>query len=156
DLRRRLVALFTVGSDGRRPCFGFVERFRQDPAWKDNLVFNEYFHGDNGAGLGASHQTGWTGVVADLIRGRPGDAVYAAGDVRGLLRDRREHCPSDGSADTIPRCQTRPAPCGRMLNTGGGLVGRLVLRRRTAVSLRRHGPTCLRRGERGMTRVNRE
>src|SRR5262249_38680666 len=52
DLRRRLVALFTVGSDGRRPCFGFVERFRQDPAWKGNLVVNEYFPGDNGAGLG--------------------------------------------------------------------------------------------------------
>ena len=50
------------------------------PAWKDNLVFNEYFHGDNGAGLGASHQTGWTGVIADLIRGRPGDGVYSVGD----------------------------------------------------------------------------
>ena len=65
--------------DGRRPCFGGVERLQTDPAWKDNLVFNEYFHGDNGAGLGASHQTGWTGVVADLIRGRPGDGVYTVG-----------------------------------------------------------------------------
>ena len=52
-----------------------------DPAWKDNLLFNEYFHGDNGAGLGASHQTGWTGLIADLIRGRPGDGVYAVGDL---------------------------------------------------------------------------
>ena len=72
DLRRRLISLFLVGPDGRRPCFGYVGRLQEDPAWKDNLVFNEYFHGDNGAGLGASHQTGWTGVVADLIRGRPG------------------------------------------------------------------------------------
>ena len=45
---------------------------QHDPAWKDNLLFNEYFHGDNGAGLGASHQTGWTGLVADMIRRRHG------------------------------------------------------------------------------------
>jgi Mannosylglycerate hydrolase MGH1-like glycoside hydrolase domain len=71
DLRERLISLFLVGADGRRPCFGWVERLQQDPAWKDNLLFNEYFHGDNGAGLGASHQTGWTGLVAELIlRGR--------------------------------------------------------------------------------------
>ena len=68
DLRRRLISIFLVGPDGRRPCFGWVERLQQDPAWKDNLMFNEYFHGDNGAGLGAAHQTGWTGVVADAIR----------------------------------------------------------------------------------------
>ena len=67
DLSDRLISLFLVGPDGRRPCFGQVERLQTDPAWKDNIVFNEYFHGDNGAGLGASHQTGWTGLVADLI-----------------------------------------------------------------------------------------
>jgi hypothetical protein len=73
DLRNRLISLFLVGADGRRPCFGWVDRLQTDPAWKDNILFNEYFHGDNGAGLGASHQTGWTGLVADLIirsRGR--------------------------------------------------------------------------------------
>ncbi len=80
DLRQRLVSIFLVGPDGRRPCFGGVERLQTDPAWKDNLVFNEYFHGDNGAGLGASHQTGWTGVVADMIRRRHGD-VESLGDV---------------------------------------------------------------------------
>jgi len=85
DLRRRLISLFLVGPDGRRPCFGGVERLQTDAAWKDNLVFNEYFHGDNGAGLGASHQTGWTGLVADLIRGRPGDGVYTAGDAARLV-----------------------------------------------------------------------
>jgi hypothetical protein len=67
DLRDRLIALFVPGADGRRPCFGWVDRLQHDPAWKDNLLFAEYFHGDNGAGLGASHQTGWTGLVAELI-----------------------------------------------------------------------------------------
>jgi hypothetical protein len=79
DLRQRMVSIFLVGQDGRRPCFGGVERLQTDPAWKDNLVFNEYFHGDNGAGLGASHQTGWTGVIADTIRRRHGD-VATLGD----------------------------------------------------------------------------
>jgi len=67
DLRERLISLFVVDADGRRPCFGWVERLQTDPAWKDNLLFNEYFHGDNGAGLGASHQTGWTGSIAVLL-----------------------------------------------------------------------------------------
>ena len=67
DLQERLISIFVVGADGRRPCFGWVERMQQDPAWKDNVLFNEYFHGDNAAGLGASHQTGWTGLVAELI-----------------------------------------------------------------------------------------
>jgi hypothetical protein len=80
DLRRRLISIFLVGPDGRRPCFGGTDKLQYDPAWKDNLVFNEYFHGDNGAGLGASHQTGWTGVVADLIRRRHGD-VGTFGDL---------------------------------------------------------------------------
>ncbi|MET0883444.1 MAG: glucosidase, partial [Acidimicrobiales bacterium] len=85
DLRDRLVSLFLVGADGRRPSFGMVGRLQEDPAWKDNLVFNEYFHGDNGAGLGATHQTGWTGVVADLIRGRPGNGVFAVGEIPRVL-----------------------------------------------------------------------
>ena len=87
DLRRRLIALFLRDADGRRPCFGGTERLQTDPAWRDNLVFNEYFHGDNGAGLGASHQTGWTGIVADLIRGRPGNGVYAVSDLWHVLDD---------------------------------------------------------------------
>jgi hypothetical protein len=82
DLRGRLTSIFLVGADGRRPCFGWVERLQQDTAWKDNLVFNEYFHGDNGAGLGAAHQTGWTGVVADLIRRRHGEGLSIVDVVR--------------------------------------------------------------------------
>jgi hypothetical protein len=88
DLRRRLVSIFRVGPDGRRPCFGRVERFRTDPAWRDNLLFHEYFHGDDGAGLGASHQTGWTGLVADLIRGRDRPDTFALGDLSRVIAER--------------------------------------------------------------------
>ena len=67
ELAERLVSIFREGEDGRRPVFGARERFQRDPAWRDALHFHEYFHGDDGAGLGASHQTGWTGLVADMI-----------------------------------------------------------------------------------------
>ena len=72
DLTGRLVGIFTRGADGRRPCFGAGERHQTHPDWRNSLLFHEYFHGDTGAGLGAAHQTGWTGLVADLIRGRGG------------------------------------------------------------------------------------
>jgi hypothetical protein len=85
DIRRRLISLFLVGEDGRRPCFGWVERLQSDPAWKDNILFNEYFHGDNGAGLGASHQTGWTGIVADMIRRSRGADIPTLGELLGRL-----------------------------------------------------------------------
>jgi hypothetical protein len=67
ELSARLVSLFLPGSDGVRPVFERSEPFRSDPAWSDQLLFFEYFDGDTGAGLGASHQTGWTALVADLI-----------------------------------------------------------------------------------------
>jgi hypothetical protein len=63
----RLVGLFTADDAGRRPAFGDDERLQSDPDWRDQLLFFEYFDGDTGKGLGASHQTGWTGLVADLI-----------------------------------------------------------------------------------------
>ncbi|MGH3255303.1 MAG: MGH1-like glycoside hydrolase domain-containing protein [Streptosporangiaceae bacterium] len=72
DLQDRLITIFTRGPDGRRACFGGYELLQSDPAWRDNLVFGEYFHGDNGAALGASHQTGWTGLIADIVRRRYG------------------------------------------------------------------------------------
>jgi hypothetical protein len=75
DVRHRLVSIFVRDEAGRRPCFGQVERMQTDPAWKDLLLFNEYFHGETGAGLGACHQTGWTGGIADLIRRSPGSDV---------------------------------------------------------------------------------
>jgi len=82
DLRGRLIAIFARGADGRRPCHGWVDRLQHDPRWRDNVYFNEYFHGDNGAGLGASHQTGWTGLIADVIRRRHG-AVPETVDIIG-------------------------------------------------------------------------
>ena len=67
ELSRRLAGLFLRDKNGRRPVFGGVGKFQDDPHWRDCLLFYEYFHGDNGAGLGASHQTGWTGIVARLL-----------------------------------------------------------------------------------------
>jgi hypothetical protein len=67
ELSRRLIALFVKDENGRRPAHGRNDKFRDDPHWRDLVLFHEYFHGDTGAGLGASHQTGWTGVVAKLI-----------------------------------------------------------------------------------------
>jgi hypothetical protein len=67
DLADRLVALFREGDDGRRPVHGPYEKFHADPRWHEHIPFHEYFHGDTGQGLGASHQTGWTGLVADLL-----------------------------------------------------------------------------------------
>ncbi|HXB50638.1 MAG TPA: hypothetical protein VNW50_23005, partial [Streptosporangiaceae bacterium] len=72
DIQDRLISIFIPDADGRRPCFGEVALLRDDPAWRQNVIFSEYFHGDTGAGLGASHQTGWTGLVADMIRRRHG------------------------------------------------------------------------------------
>ncbi|MGN6793811.1 MAG: MGH1-like glycoside hydrolase domain-containing protein [Streptosporangiaceae bacterium] len=80
DLSARLISIFARDANGRRPCFGGTETLQSDPAWRDNLLFSEYFQGDNGAGLGASHQTGWTGLVADLIRRKYG-AVRSTGEV---------------------------------------------------------------------------
>jgi hypothetical protein len=68
ELSRRLTRLFLRDADGRRPVYGGTEKFQRDPHWRDLLLFYEYFHGDNGAGIGASHQTGWTGVVAKLLQ----------------------------------------------------------------------------------------
>ena len=66
DLTRRLSSIFLKDSDGRRPVYGGTKKFQEDPHWRDAILFYEYFHGDNGAGLGASHQTGWTGCTAAL------------------------------------------------------------------------------------------
>ena len=67
ELSRRLAHIFLRGKDGRRPVAGGIDLFRSDAYWRDLVCFHEYFHGDNGAGIGASHQTGWTGLVAKLI-----------------------------------------------------------------------------------------
>ena len=81
EVADRLVSIFLPDADGRRPVYGGTEAFRDDPAWRDHLLFFEYFNGDDGAGLGASHQTGWTGLVARLIQ------LFAHVDPGEVLRD---------------------------------------------------------------------
>jgi hypothetical protein len=84
DISRRLSNIFLRDASGRRPVYGGSKRFQEDPHWRDYILFYEYFHGDNGAGLGASHQTGWTGVIARVLdlfaRIGPEDALEIAKD----------------------------------------------------------------------------
>jgi hypothetical protein len=68
EIGLRLARIFEKDGDGHRPVFGGAAKFQDDPLWRDHVLFYEYFHGDNGAGLGASHQTGWTGMVALIYR----------------------------------------------------------------------------------------
>jgi len=79
EISDRLTRIFTRDEHGRRPVYGGAEKFQSDPHWRDHILFYEYFHGDNGAGLGASHQTGWTGLVAKLIQ------IYGLMDAKRLL-----------------------------------------------------------------------
>jgi len=84
EIARRLSNIFLRDSSGKRPVYGGAKKFQEDPYWKDYILFYEYFHGDNGAGLGASHQTGWTGIIArtlDLFaRLKPQDALHVSKD----------------------------------------------------------------------------
>ena len=75
-----------VDEHGRRPCYGAVDRLQSDPRWREDVLFFEYFHGDTGAGLGASHQTGWTALVADVIRRRHGSLPSLGALIAGLVR----------------------------------------------------------------------
>src|SRR5262249_56896254 len=84
ELANRLTGIFLRDRTGRRPVFGGAQKFQSDPYWRDNLLFYEYFHGDNGAGIGASHQTGWSGLVAPLIE------IFGKLDGRTLLEAGRE------------------------------------------------------------------
>jgi hypothetical protein len=80
EISNRLANIFLRDEHGRRPVYGGADRFQTDPHWRDNILFYEYFHGDNGAGIGASHQTGWTGTIARLIQ------MYGHLDPQGLLK----------------------------------------------------------------------
>ena len=84
EISDRLTGTFTRDEHGRRPVYGGSEKFQTDPHWRDYILFYEYFHGDNGAGLGASHQTGWTGLVASLIE------LYGTLDAKRALDDGKE------------------------------------------------------------------
>jgi hypothetical protein len=68
ELSRRLTSIFLQDMNGRRPVYGGLEKFQTDPNWHNLIMFHEYFHADNGAGIGASHQTGWTGLVTKLMQ----------------------------------------------------------------------------------------
>ena len=68
EISRRISRIFLRDADGRRPVFGESEKVQSDPHFRDHVLFYEYFHGDNGSGIGASHQTGWTGLVAKLLQ----------------------------------------------------------------------------------------
>ena len=94
ELSERLIRIFLRDEHGRRPVFGGIEKFQSDPNWKDYLLFHEYFHGDNGAGLGASHQTGWTGLVGSLVElfGQI-DAVQFLKKGRKDVYSRGKYCP---------------------------------------------------------------
>ncbi len=85
EIATRLASTFTEDENGRRPVFGGIEKFQTDPHWHDLLLFHEYFHGDNGAGIGASHQTGWTGIVAVLFM--LGGALHGQADAAVELVD---------------------------------------------------------------------
>lgn len=80
EIMSRLIKTFTSNEQNKRPVFGENEKFQHDPFWKDHILFYEYFHGDNGAGIGASHQTGWTGLIALLIK------LYGSLDAQHLLK----------------------------------------------------------------------
>ena len=81
--QRRLASTFLRDADGQRPVYGGTAKFQDDPHWRDLILFYEYFHGDNGAGLGASHQTGWTGLVAPLLD------IFGRVDAKSLLETER-------------------------------------------------------------------
>jgi hypothetical protein len=84
EIANRLTRIFLCDENGTRPVFGGAEKFQRDPYWRDHLLFYEYFHGDNGAGIGASHQTGWTGIVAGLIE------IFGKLDAQTFLQGGRE------------------------------------------------------------------
>jgi hypothetical protein len=88
EIQRRLESIFLRDADGRRPVYGGTKKFQEDPHWRDLVLFYEYFHGDNGAGLGASHQTGWTGTIA------LGMDYFGRIDAKSLLETHREHVTS--------------------------------------------------------------
>jgi len=90
EISRRLISTFQRDKQGRRPVFGANEIFQTDPHWRDLVLFNEYFHGDTGAGVGASHQTGWTALVAKMI-----DEVW-----------RKQEAPSEVSPKQKPQQKT--------------------------------------------------
>jgi hypothetical protein len=92
EISNRLIRIFLRDTNGSRPVYGGTQKFQKDVHWRDLILFYEYFHGDNGAGLGASHQTGWTGTVANLIQlfGHLKDADALAGPAQFVYSRQNE------------------------------------------------------------------
>jgi hypothetical protein len=103
DLARRLTRIVLKGEDGRRPVYGGTKKFQTDPHWRDYVLFYEYFHGDNGAGLGASHQTGWSGLLAKLIQ------LLHVADAEAILK---------GDARPVMQFYSRPESAEPKINLG--------------------------------------
>ena len=170
ELERRLASLFLRGKDGARPCHGRSKRYADDPHFKDLVLFHEFFHGDDGRGLGASHQTGWTALAAKPRRARrdhyePTSDRVARGRRLGRLRDgrRRWHSHAALSRDSPRGAAASGSPdgagrrCRGLRHDGGGSVRAVEpsLSRRRGPS-RRRASTCIsssvRRGRTGSTR----
>ncbi len=115
EIADRLSRIFLRDEHGRRPVYGGTEKFQSDPHWRDHLLFYEYFHGDNGAGLGASHQTGWTGLVAKTIQ------LFGMLDAKRLLEGGKEtaFCAAAASGREEERGQGAPAVRTTPRGTGG-------------------------------------
>ena len=113
EIANRLTRIFLRDQSGRRPVYGGAEKFQTDPHWRDYLLFYEYFHGDNGAGIGASHQTGWTGVVAKLIEifGRVDPQALLEGGIAKSFGRAKEAKPAgDSRAPQVPKSRRTPSP----------------------------------------------
>jgi hypothetical protein len=93
EISNRLTRIFLRDAQGKRPVFGGTAKFQSDPHWRDHLQFYEYFHGDNGAGLGANHQTGWTGLVAKMIE------LYGNLDPKKLLQEGKRGAHTGGRSE---------------------------------------------------------
>ena len=112
ELSRRLTSTFLRDADGRRPVYGGTATFQNDPHWRDLILFYEYFHGDNGAGLGASHQTGWTGLAAPLLdlfaRLEPEDLEAERGQLEDrLVREQVGGKPKRSHSEQVSRPSSR-------------------------------------------------
>jgi hypothetical protein len=99
ELATRISRIFLKDKDGRRPVYGATEMFQKDPHWRDYILFYEYFHGDNGAGIGASHQTGWTGVIARLMH------IFATSTAEEVLELGSQAVINETSSDWSERLQ---------------------------------------------------
>ena len=100
EIADRLARIFLSDGHGRRPVYGGTEKFQTDPHWRDHILFYEYFHGDNGAGLGASHQTGWTGLVAKFIQ------LFGYLDPKRALEEGKDSAFLKGAANALPSPST--------------------------------------------------